>query len=129
MRSPRTPARQRGLTLVGLLLVVALVVLGGYVAMRLLPLYAESVTVGRSLEALRSEHVKDLSLATTRQLLQRRFDVGDVSSVTPSDVQFTRDGDTVKLHVEWDAYAPLFGNVGFTVHFEKSATVGSSNDT
>jgi len=129
MRSRPTPARQRGITLVGLLLVVALLVFCGYVAVRLLPLYAESVTVGRSLDGLRSESAKDLSLGTTRQLLQRRFDVGDVTSVTPGDVEFSREGDTVKLHVAWDAYAPLFGNVGFSVHFEKSATIGSSNDT
>ena len=47
--------RQRGMTMIGILFVLALVGVIGYAGMRILPLYLNYMKVARSMEATASE--------------------------------------------------------------------------
>jgi len=58
-RQPAAPRRQRGMTFIGLLCILALLGLIGYAGLRLVPLYLNYMKVARSMHATASELKSD----------------------------------------------------------------------
>lgn len=123
-------AKQRGVTLIGwvvLLIPMAIVI---YAGIRLAPVYLNYMKVARSLEEIRSEvHGNDASgMAMIRASLERHFDVQSIDYPTVKDIKVTRDGHAWVVEAAYDDQAPLFSNVFILVSFDKSVTIGSSGE-
>jgi hypothetical protein len=119
--------QQRGITLIGMLFLVSFIGLFVFAAVRLTPVYLEYMNVVKSLEALKSEAGGGGSVAVFQRSLERHFEIDDVHSLTPKDIEFSRDGGELTARATYDAYAPFIANVGFLVHFDKSVTVAGAS--
>lgn len=124
---PATPARQRGVTIVGLLMVLAVLGVFVYAAARLVPVYVEYMNVAKVLENVKTEAADGATLQALRLSIERHFDVEDVHSIASKDVEITRDRSSAVIHVDYDAYAPFIANVSFVVHFDKTVTTAAAS--
>ena len=118
----RLLGRERGMTAIGLIILITFVGLFVYAGIRLVPLYLEYFAVVKAIQGLKSD--ADSGPAAMRVALEKRFDIEDVKSLNFKDVEITKNGRGWDLHVAYDAEAPFLGNVGFIVHFDKTAYTG-----
>jgi hypothetical protein len=116
--------RQRGMTFIGLLCILALVGLIGYAGVRLVPVYINYMKLSKTLESAATEF-KDESadLAGVRKSIDRHWAIEDITTVEQKDIEITRDDGGLQLHVAYDDTVPYIANVSLTVHFEKTVKV------
>lgn len=119
--------RQRGMTMLGILVVV--VVVGGwvYAGIRLLPKYLEYMRVASTLEKVRDEY--DSNPGSTefmlRKAVERHFDIEMVEVITAADIEIRKEGSEFTMRAYYDDTVPLAGNVSFLVEFDKSVIVNA----
>ena len=119
--------RQRGMTFLGILVLVVVVGAWVYAAIRLTPKYLEYMKVSATLEKVRDEHAS--APGTTEFMLmkaiERHFNIESVTAITEKDIEIKRDGDVFTMRAAYDETVPLVGNVSFLVSFDKTVEVSA----
>lgn len=112
--------RQRGLTLIGFVVVLALLGFFAYVGMKLFPVYTEYYSVVQAMNGVQSEPgVSEMSPARIEDLLFRRFYISYVESVKPENVRVQRK-EGLTLNVKYEVRRPLIYNLDFVASFDKT---------
>jgi hypothetical protein len=114
-------SKQAGITLIGFLVVLAVVGFFGYMAMKLIPAYSEFMGVTKAMTQVSTEGVDGKSLDEIRRnlLFKMDFQYVDDATVQPQDITIERSNGT-ELHVAYDKQIPFIYNIDFLIHFEKS---------
>ncbi len=115
-------SRQTGITLIGFLIVVAVVGFFGYMAMKLVPAYSEYMGVAKSMNQIATEGTTGKTLNEIRRdlMFKMNFQYVDDATIKPTDITLVRDaGGTSTLHVAYDKKVPFMYNIDFLLHFEK----------
>jgi|SRR5579883_1247156 len=117
--------RQRGMTFIGMLCVLAMAGIIGYAGVRLTPVYLNYLKVSRSMEAAASDFKSDNpDLAGMRRSLEKHWQIEDIDAVDSKDVEFNKDeSGMVTMHVAYDHSVPYISNVSLSVHFDKTVKV------
>lgn len=111
--------RQRGLTLIGLILILSLIAMAALVGFKLLPVYTEFFNVKRIVsEIAASPEAKGASLKQLQIAFDRRALIDSVSSVKGADLEMQKTGDAVSLSLSWERKVPLVANVSVLVEFQ-----------
>ncbi len=113
--------QQRGLTLIGFLVVLAVVGFFAYVGMRLFPIYSEYYSVVSAMKGVATEPgVATMDPSRVRDLLDRRFYISYVENVKPQNVKVTRDNSGYRLNVAYRVQRPLIYNLDVVAKFDKT---------
>ena len=115
---------QRGMTAIGWLLVLVLVLLFAITLIKVVPVYLDGYKVYSSLASLkedRSAHGK--SPHELRSLFMKRMDINMVTDISPDDLTFSRDRNGTMVEVDYEARRQLFGNIYVVIVFNKSVVV------
>ena len=119
--------RQRGMTMIGMLVLVVVVGAWVYAGIRMTPKYLEYMRVAATLEKVRDEF--DANPGTTefmlRKAVERHFDIEMVNVISANDIEITKDGGQFNMRAYYDDVVPLAGNVSFLVEFDKSVVVNA----
>ncbi|MGD8926155.1 MAG: DUF4845 domain-containing protein [Thioalkalispiraceae bacterium] len=116
--------KQRGMTAIGWLLVLAIVALFSIVALKLIPMYLDSFKVTSSLESLAGDpKAQGKSGREIRKLLMKRLDINMVSDVSASDISISRSREGTKVEVSYEARRALFGNLHMVLVYDKSVII------
>jgi len=116
--------RQRGMTFIGLLCILALAGVVVYAGIRLAPVYLNYMNVVKTLETTASEFKGDNpDPGAIRNSLERHWEITTISTVDYKDVEITKDEDGVSLHVVYDDSEPYIANLSLSVHFDKTVKV------
>jgi hypothetical protein len=119
--------RQRGMTMLGILVLVVVVGAWVYAGIRMAPKYLEYMRIASTLEQVRDEY--DSNPGTTefmlRKAVERRFDIEMVEVITSNDIEIKKDGALFTMRAAYDDTVPLAGNVSFLLEFDKSVEVNS----
>jgi hypothetical protein len=117
----RRRGRQHGLTIIGFLLVAAVVVIFVVVGARTVPAYIEYYSVQKSLEKALRE-ARDPNLTEVRRGFDRYLATDYIQSVRASDLELTKDGNVVTASVAWTRILPLVANVSLYLEFDARAS-------
>ena len=113
------PDRQRGLTILGFMLVAAVVVVFAMVGFRVIPSYIEYFSVKRSLEeTMRGGSADPNNPAAFRAELARRLQTSYVEEVKATDAILQRSGTQVVAEMAWERRLHLVGNMYILLEFE-----------
>lgn len=119
--------RQRGMTFLGIIVLVVVVGAWVYAGILLTPKYLEYMRVAATLEKVRDEY--DANPGTTdfmiRKAIERHFDIEMVEIITSNDIEIRREGGTFFVRAVYDDTVPLAGNVSFLVSFDKTVEVAA----
>ncbi len=111
--------KQRGMGMLGVLMIVVVVVAAVIVSMKAIPAYLEFFAVKRAIAALKSE-----SDGGTVKAIKDKFDaratIDDIKSITANDLEISKQGGQVVVSVEYQKVVPLFANVSLLLDFETS---------
>ena len=115
---------QRGMTLIGLLCVLALVGLVVYAGIRLVPVYLNYLKIARTLEMTATEVKGDnADPGNVRRIIERHWQIEDPTGVDIKDIQITKDDEGMSLHVAYDDAVPYIANVSLSAHFDKTVKI------
>ncbi len=119
--------RQRGMTMLGIILVIIVIGSWIYAGIRLTPKYLEFMRIASTLEKVRDEY--DSNPGTTefmlRKAVERHFDIDMVEVITPHDIEIDKDGSVFVMRAAYEDTVPLAGNVSFLVEFDKTVEVAA----
>jgi len=114
--------RQRGLTILGFLLVAAVVVIFAMVGFRVIPSYIEYQSVRKALDdTMRGSSVDPNNPAAFRAELARRLQTSYVEDVKATDVILQRRGTQVTAELAWERRLHMFGNMYILLEFEATS--------
>jgi hypothetical protein len=120
----RNTKNQRGMTAIGWLLVLVLVLVFAIIFIKLVPVYIDGYKTYSSLASLEEDDTaRGKSPLEIRKMLMKRLDINMVTDVGPDDISFTRDRNGTKVEVDYEARRQLFGNMYVVVVFNKSVIV------
>ncbi len=118
---------QQGLTLIGFVVVLAVMGCFAYVAMRVIPMYTEFYQIKKSIaSAVKEPGVETWDSRGLADKVSRHFEIGYVYSIEPKDVKRTIVNHHAVLSVDYEVRKPLFGNIFLVGHFVDSE---SASDT
>jgi hypothetical protein len=117
-------SRERGMTTVGFLILVAFVGLFAFAALRLTTVYLNYIKVAGVLDGVYEEFdSQNPTRAAIRTSIGRRFDVESVSEITERDIVVTADNGGFLVKANYEHTTPFIGNIHFTVIFDKEVLV------
>lgn len=120
------PVRQRGMTTLGLLLVLAMAAFFVLIGLKLYPIYYDSFKVGSALNSLKADPT--LATKTSSEIVDRllkRLSIDNVDHVEKSDVTVEKTAQGIRVSVDYEARKNIVGNVDIIVSFAKAVEVGN----
>ena len=117
----RTYGRQKGITMIGFIMVLGVLGFFAYAVMKLWPAYSEYFGVQKSMKLLQSEPGADtMSIDLIRAKLNVQFDLQyvDDKNVPPSAMQLITANGQHSLRIAYDRDIPFLYNVDLLVHFD-----------
>ncbi len=111
--------RQRGLSLLGFMGVLVIVLFFTYIGIKLVPIYLNHMSVVSEMKAVAGEPgVANQPAQTTRRQLLTRFDISYVDHVGGENVRIEHS-DGVNLVVSYQVETHLIGNIDAVVKFHR----------
>ena len=84
--------KQRGITVIGMLLLIIVIAFVALIAMKVVPMYIQLFTVKSSIESIRKEpQLAQMSPIDIQNAIQKRFDIGYVDNITARDLKIRND--------------------------------------
>lgn len=111
---------QRGITVLGWLLLLIPIGIIGYAGIRVAPIYLNYFKVVKALEQTASEAKGEtVNPVEVHNSLERRFNVEYIDTPDAKDIEVHRDGDHWVANAKYEEVAPLFGNLSLLMEFDK----------
>jgi Domain of unknown function (DUF4845) len=119
--------RQRGMTFLGILIIIIVVGAWVYAGIRLVPKYLEYVRVASTLEKVRDEFASNPGSTEfdLRRAIERHFDIEMVTVIESKDIEIRKEGGTFTLHAGYEDTVPLVSNISFLLTFDKTVEVAA----
>jgi hypothetical protein len=114
---------QRGLSLLGLMLVLFLLIVVALLAMKLIPPYMEFLSARNAIQAIARDRV-GASVPEIRRSFDARATIDDINSVKGSDLEIVREGNDIVISFGYRREVPLFANLGVYIDFAADSKGG-----
>ena len=116
--------RQAGITFIGWLVLLVPMAIVVYAGIRVLPIYMTQFKVAKVAEQAADESKDEtVNAGAVRRAIEKRLDIEGVEFPTLEEFQVARDGDQWFIEVSYERTAPLFGNLGLLVTFDKRVVI------
>lgn len=110
---------QTGLTTLGMLLVVVLVVGGLLLAMKLVPLYIDDFAIGKALSSLEAERdLYNSPKPRIRETLRRKLTADYTRDLKDDEIIITKNKGDLTIDVVYEARVPVVYNLDIVAKFE-----------
>jgi hypothetical protein len=108
---------QRGVSLQGLIIVLAILGIGAVLGSKLMPAYIEYFAVKKMFASM--EQAGDLkgSVRDIRKAYETRNAIEDVKSVHGEDLEVTKEGGETVVSAAWSVKVPMVSNISACIDF------------
>ncbi len=121
--------RQKGVTAIGWLFLLAPLAIVIYAGIRLAPVYLNYMKVVKAMDGAVTElKGGGTTPQTIRATIDKHFEIDMVDYPTTKDMKITRDGAVWVVESQYDDDAPLFANLSLHVTFDKTVKIGSGGE-
>lgn len=116
-------SRQRGVSLLGLLIVGGLLAFALLLAFRSVPAVTEYMAVQRIIKTVADEGNQGATMADLRRSFDQRAYIDRVETITGRDLDIYKQGGVVVIEAEYERRVPIAGNVYLLFDFH-ATTLG-----
>lgn len=109
--------KQRGLSLIGLILVGGILVFVAIIGMKVTPAYIEYFTIQKHLREL----ARSPDSSTPKQMMEafdKRAQIDDITAIVGKDLDISKVGNSVTVSAAYEKKVPLFANISVLIDFE-----------
>jgi hypothetical protein len=120
------PKKQEGMSLVGFLIVLSMVVFFAYLGMRITPIYIEFFSVKKAMQGVADEPGSErMSPFDIKQKMMSRLYISYTDgNVSREDIRVVRNRG-VWLEVKYDVRKPVIGNLDVIASFDERVKLGN----
>jgi type II secretory pathway pseudopilin PulG len=114
--------RQRGISLVGLIVVIAILGVIGVLAMKIIPTYTEYRAIQGAIERAKRDgggSVRDIQASFAKSA-----EVGYISAISSRDLMIERQGGEFEISFAYEKKIPLFGPASILLEYEGTTAKG-----
>jgi Tfp pilus assembly major pilin PilA len=105
----QSDGRQRGMTVIGMLLLLVVIGFIALVAMKVVPMYIQYYTIKSTIESVRKEpQIAQMTQTDIQNAIQKRFDIGYVDKITARDLKIRNDRSGRVLDLVYQDERALF---------------------
>ena len=120
----RSMAQQKGMTAIGWLFVLVLIVFFSLVTINIVPIYLNGYKITTQLNSLKDDpNARGKQPHELRTLLLRRLDIDSLTDLKAENIIVTRQKDSHLIQIDYQKETKLFGNLYVVVKFDQSAEV------
>ncbi|MCP3870821.1 MAG: DUF4845 domain-containing protein [Gammaproteobacteria bacterium] len=120
----KTLKRQRGMTGLGWLTVLALILFFSLMGIKLAPIYMEHYSVKSVLMSLKDEPlITSRSTQEIRKMIKRRLKVNGVYQMDNDAIKITRTGGVTTVDITYEVQKNVVGNVDLLVFFSDNVSL------
>jgi hypothetical protein len=117
--------RESGLTLIGFLIVLVMILFFVYAGMRVVPMYLEYHALGNALQTLKDDPA---SKSMPPQKLKQRIQTSLWASYANANIKkehmhISKKSDGINIRVKYEVREPFLGNISIVGNFEKSVVL------
>ena len=117
--------KQRGLTLIGFIIVLGIALFVAYLGMKIVPIYIEYYSVVTAMDDIAAEKGNARKPPNVlRSKLRDRLYVSYSTNVEERHIKITRS-DGVQMRVNYDVREPIIGNLDVIITFDKSVRLSN----
>ena len=92
---PSQNSKQRGMTVIGMLLLLVVIGFMALIAMKVVPMYIQYYTIKSTIESIRKEpQLAQMSPTDIHSAIQKRFDIGYVDKLNARDLKIRNDAES-----------------------------------
>lgn len=118
--------KQKGLTLISILIILVFVLSQVVVAMKIVPEYISDSSVKSVLGQLKTDiEAKGLTSKKLKILVIKRLRINNVYNVKPDNIKVTRGKGELKVTIDYEPRGTLFGNLDYIIKFHHEVVVPS----
>ncbi len=101
--------RQRGMTILGMILVIIMVAFVALIGMKVIPMYIQYYSIKSTIESVRKEPMlAQMTPTDIQKAIERRFTIGYVENVKASDLKIRNERNIRVLELKYDDERELF---------------------
>ena len=126
--------KQQGMTLIGSLMTMIVIVMAVVLVMRIVPVVIEHYTIVSSIKNLSDTPVADSdpvsAVAALKNSLMKRLDINEVNDLKDNQISITPDGEhKYKVRLKYQVIKPLMFNMNLLFDYDDTieVTVSSEN--
>ena len=124
----RTRKSQRGVSLVSVFLLLAILGVGFTIGVRLFPVYMNYYNVKSILnEVAHSPNIGSENYHAVWNAISKRLDINDINDVTQKDFSMKTVGNQTTLTIKYQVRRHLIGNIDGLISFDYSVHYQSNN--
>lgn len=117
-RNRKLPARQRGISVLGWLAILALASVLATIALRVVPHYIDNFYVRGIINGLPATEIRALERAQIRTRLEKQFRVEFLDMSVRDIIQIGRNNGVTTVALRYEVREPLFGNADVVLVFD-----------
>ena len=119
-----TMAKQRGVTALGWMVILALIGFFVFIGLKLFPIFAENFSVTSSLKSLKEEpQVTKKTKAQINTLVARRFQINNVKNAGKKNITITKKSGVLTVNCKYSVTTKLFGPLSLIADFDETVEV------
>ena len=117
--------KENGLTLIGFLIALAVVLFFAYAGMRVVPMYLEYHALGNALSKLENDPAaKSMTPQKIKQSIQRSLWASYASdNIKNENIHVSKKSGGVNVRVSYEVRQPFLGNIDIIGSFDKTAVL------
>lgn len=119
--------RQRGMSLLGWIIVIAFLLFQGIMAMKIIPVYINDASVSSIMKKLPGDSsLSHASIKKIRETIEKRLKINNIYDIDRSDIVIRRGRGGYTVTLDYESRGTLFGNLDYIISFNHEATITSS---
>lgn len=112
---------QRGMTVIGMLLLLIVIAFMALIAMKVVPMYIQYFSIKSTIESIRKEpQLAQMSTQDIQNAIQKRFDIGYVDNITARDLKIRNENRGRVLDLEYQDERELFYGLSIVLKANES---------
>lgn len=117
--SSRVRRNQQGLSLTGLIVLLAIVGFIAVMAMKVVPTFTEYMSIKKAIVSIKAEGG---SVPEMRAAFNRQAEVGYIDAIDGKDLTIVKNGDDAEISFAYQKVIPLVGPVSLLIDYAGSTT-------
>lgn len=113
----RSKIRQTGVSLGGLIVILAIIGMGAVMALKVVPSVTEYMSINKAIASVKASST---SPAQARSSFDKQADVGYIDSITGKDLDIVKNGDEIDISFAYQKKMQLFGPVSLLIDYAGS---------
>jgi hypothetical protein len=120
--------KQRGMSMISWLIVIAFLLFQGIMAMRIIPVYINDASVSSVMKKLPGDStLSNASVRVIRDTIEKRLKINNIYDIDRSDIVIKPARGGYDVTLDYESRGNLIGNMDYVISFKHEASIASSS--